>query len=1549
MSSAFESTSVDVLVQQALVLHQQGRLGEARPLYEQALSIEPDDFEALQLLGALCAQSQQYVQALDLLSNALRLKPDHAVCYNNRGFALKELKRFDEALSSYDAALALKPNYADAHNNRAVVLQELRQFDEALESYEAAVLLNPDNPSRYYNRGNAFQNLKRTTEALESYDRAIALDPQYADAYNNRGNALKELRRLTEALASYEQALRLKPEYVDAHNNRGVTLQELGRFDEGLASYDRALALNPEYVDAYNNRGTILQELKRHDEALASYDQGIALRPNDAAVYSNRGNVLTDMERLVEALASYDKALELAPDYAQAHNNKGIALQKLGRLNEALDCFARAIEIQADYADFYYNRGNTLQKLKRCEDALKSYDKAIALNPDYAAAYNNRGNSLEELRRLGDALASYDKAIALKPEYAAAYNNRGFVLKDLKRVEETLLSFEQALRLKPDYDFLPGMVQHIKMFMCDWRGFDEGVLKILEKIQRNEKASAPFLLLALSDAPLIHRLCSQIFFEQNSPLNHSLGAIPKRDKKNKIHIGYFSTDFRNHPMSFLTAELFELHDAKQFEITAIALGPASQDPIRTRLKKAFHRFIEVRDQSDYEVAKLSRELGIDIAVDLNGFTTGARTSIFSYRAAPIQVNYLGYPGTMAANYIDYIVADRTLVPASSRDHYSEKIVYMPGSYMANDRKRVISERHFTRQELGLPDNAFVFACFNNNFKITPKTFECWMRILKSVAQSVLWLFEDNPIAVVNLKKEAQQRGVHPDRLVFAKRMPLEEHLARHRQADLFIDTLPYNAHTTASDALWAGLPVVTLIGDAFASRVAASLLNAIDLPELIANTPAEYEALAIELATHPKKLQAIREKLARHRMTKPLFDAPAFTKSLEAAYTKMMERYWADLPPDHLFIDSSPLDVKQLLKQALALHQLGKFAEAQPLYVQALNLEPNSFETLQLLGALAAQTKQFTYAVELLSKALQLNASHAVVHNNLGFALKELNRLDEALIYHDKALELNGDFAEAHNNRGAALMDLKRFDEALVSFTRAIELNQRFAEAHSNLGNTLRELKRLDQALVSYERAIALRPNYELLFGTILHTKMRICDWNGFEQKNEQLIALVQNKQTLATPFSMLALTDSPKLQRQNTENFVNTRYPYKSVLGPLSKRLKGGKIRVGYFSSDFTNHPVSILTAELYELHDRSRFEMVAFSLQAAAPDDPMRQRIAKAFDRFIDVDNQSDQEIAQLSRSLGIDIAVDLGGHTQFARTGIFACRAAPVQVNYLGYPGTMGAQYIDYIVADHTVIPVAARQHYTEKIVYMPKSYMAQDRKRIISDRKFTRQELGLPEDAFVFACLNNNYKITPTIFDSWMRILKTVSGSVLWLKETNSFVTANLKNESTSRGVDPNRLIFASNMPLPEDHLARYCHADLFIDTLPFNAHTTASDALWAGLPVLTLQGESFAGRVAASLLNAIHLPELITHTQLEYETTAIKLATQPELLAKTRQQLMTHRLTTPLFDTPAFTRALEEAYNLMMERYWADLPPEHLYVEAASPDVTQTPPLSSNQT
>jgi len=704
--------------------------------------------------------------------------------------------------------------------------------------------------------GLALQEKGDLEQAELSYKKALDLAPGRPSVMNNLAAVFIELRKYPEARQLCETLLEINPEDETALLNLGNCQIKLGSAEEALLSYDKALGVKPEYADALNNRGSALLELKRLPEALESCNRALALKPDHVEALNNRGNVLLELKRPGEALASYERALAVRPDHVEA----------------------------------LYNRGNVLLELKRPGEALASYELALGVKPGYAEALNNRGYALLQLNRPEEALASFDRALATNPDYAQALNSRGDALLDLGRHEELIENCRTLLRVKPDYGYARGGLLRARMQCCEWAEYDESAARISEDIRAGKRADTPFNFLAVSESAADQLRCSRIFVADKHPAAAQPVWHGERYRHDKIRVAYLSADLRNHAVAFLIAGLIEAHDRTRFDIAAISIGPDSNDEMRARLRSAFDRMIDVRNKSDHEVALLLRELEIDIAIDLQGFTKHCRPGILAHRAAPVQVNYLGYPGTMGADYIDYIIGDRCVIPPGHHPGYTEKVVYMPDCYQVNDSKRRIAERTPTRAELGLPEKAFVFCCFNNNHKINPGVFDVWMRLLSKVQGSVLWLLEDNKTVARNLRREAERRGIAGGRVIFAPRVKMEEHLARQRLADLFLDTLPYNAHVTASDALWVGLPLVTHRGGAFAGRVAASLLNAVGLPELITNSREDYEALALKLAVDRDLLADLKARLARNRATHPLFDTDRFRRHIEAAYVTMWER-----------------------------------------------------------------------------------------------------------------------------------------------------------------------------------------------------------------------------------------------------------------------------------------------------------------------------------------------------------------------------------------------------------------------------------------------------------------------------------------------------------------------------------------------------------------------------------------------------------------------------------------------------------------------------------
>jgi len=723
--------------------------------------------------------------------------------------------------------------------------------------------------------------------------RQIKLQPQRSAAIQakfQQALAFHQRGQLTQAEFFYRKILAQLPNHFDVLHMLGVIEAQRKNSEAAVELIDRALQLKPDDAEAFNNRGVALRDLKRHEEALASYDRALQLKPDYAEALTNRGVALGDLKRYQEALVSYDRALQLKPDYAEALTNRGVALGDLKRYQEALASYDCALQLKPDYAEALSNRGNALRDLRRHEEALASYDRALQLKPDYAEALNNRGNALRDLRRHEEALASYDRALQLRPDYAEALANRGNTLRDLNRPDEAARSFARLREIAPDCDYALGYMCNSQLHSCDWTYYAQHAERVVQAVEGGKKVDTPFSFLAVSQSAAAQLRCSRTY----SADQYLASATPlwagRRYQHDRIRIAYISADFREHPVSYLTAGLLEKHDRERFETIALSLRPEHKSTTGQRVKAAFNRFVDVSGTSDRDVAALMRELEVDIAVDLMGFTSDCRTGIFAHRPAPVQVNYLGFPATMGAEYIDYLIADRFVIPEEKQAYYAEKVVYLPDSFQANDDQRKISETVPTRLEAGLPESGFVFCSFNNSYKINPPVFEVWMRLLKTVAGSVLWLVAGHDSIKNNLRREAEERGVEPSRLVFAPRLPYADHLARFQLADLFLDTLPFNAGTTASDALWAGVPVLTCAGEAFASRMAGSLLNAVGLLELITYSMEEYEALALKLATTPAMLSDMKARLARNRTTHPLFDTDRFRRHIESAYVTMWER-----------------------------------------------------------------------------------------------------------------------------------------------------------------------------------------------------------------------------------------------------------------------------------------------------------------------------------------------------------------------------------------------------------------------------------------------------------------------------------------------------------------------------------------------------------------------------------------------------------------------------------------------------------------------------------
>jgi protein O-GlcNAc transferase len=722
-------------------------------------------------------------------------------------------------------------------------------------------------------------------------------------------------QKLTRAIHSFQagnveeadrfalEALAINPKSPDALHLRGVVAGLQNRHADAELFLRKAAEIEKKNHYIFFNLAKSLSEQEKDKESLKWHRKALELDSRHDKAWLNYGKSLFNLGEIDAAISAFDRALAINQNLAEGYSNKANCLQERKDYEEALTLYDHAIKLNSNLAQAWSYRGVALKDLKRYEEALASYERSIELKPDYAEAWNNRGVALKDLKRYEEALASYERSIELKPDYAEAWCNRGVALNDLDRHEEALASYERAIELNPDIDFMLGDLMHSQMKVCAWDKLEQRRQTLEENLLTGGKASTPLPVLGLFDNPDFQKRCAEIYARDTFSLGGRLGVLAQRPKRNKIRIGYFSMDFREHPVSNLTIELFELHDRSKFEIYGFSFGANSHDSMRQRVEKAFDKFLDVKNLGVFDIAILSRQHEIDIAIDLGGHTQDSRPQIFSARVAPIQINYLGYPGTWGSDCMDYFIGDKITVPDENIAHFSEKIVFLPNSFQVNPSHRPIVSSKPSSQDHGLPKDSFVFCCFNNSWKITPELFGQWMQVLQEVQNSVLWLYAGNLSSETNLRSEAVKHGVLVDRIIFAKQVPRDAYLAQFQHADLFLDTLPYNAGTTASDAIWAGLPVLTQIGKSFASRMAASLLTTIGAPELITHSKEEYCSLAIELASNPKRLAAIKAKLTQNRRTTPLFDTKLFAKHIEAAYQAAYDRYHAGLPPDHIDVD----------------------------------------------------------------------------------------------------------------------------------------------------------------------------------------------------------------------------------------------------------------------------------------------------------------------------------------------------------------------------------------------------------------------------------------------------------------------------------------------------------------------------------------------------------------------------------------------------------------------------------------------------------------------
>lgn len=718
--------------------------------------------------------------------------------------------------------------------------------------------------------------------------------------YYNSGN-------LQAAQQVCEQVLAADPRNADALHFLGVFALQAGRCEMAVDYIRQALGLRPNFPEAYSNLGTALKSLGRLREAVVSYRQAVQLKPDWAMAHNNLGVALEELGDDLAAEASWREAVRLQPSLADAHNNLGVILARRGAMDAAVESFRQAVAHQPSQVSGYLNLGLGLQNQGKLDEAAAQYEQALRVQGDCAAAYYSLGLLRSEQMRPQEALDCYRAAIRYKPDLADAHFSLGKLLRETGDLQGGIASYQRALELNPKDISTAGALVFALQHTCEWKNLQALTQRIIASVDNpaqdaSSRPAAPFTCLTLSIATTPEqqlRCARQWIAKQPAPLirfQHDR-STRRAAADGRITIGYASIDFREHPVAYLVVGLFENHDRRRFRTVGYSYGPDDGGPTRRRIAAAFDEFVDLQGSSSTDAARRMHADKVDILVDLGGYTRDARTQVMAMQPAPIQVSYWGYPATMAAPYMDYILVDPFIVPPDQQPFFSERLVHLPGCYMPCDSHRPISPETPRRRDCGLPEAGFVFGCFNSPYKITPAIFAVWMNLLHAVPDSALWLLEGNPLVPINLRRRAAEAGIDPRRLVFAPWTSAPEHLARYRLVDLALDCYPYSAHTTGSDALWVGCPLVTVVGETFASRVAGSLLQAIGLQDLVAGSFAEYAATALRLARDPASLAEVRQRLAANCTTCGLFDSERLARNVERAYEMMWQIYGAGEPP----------------------------------------------------------------------------------------------------------------------------------------------------------------------------------------------------------------------------------------------------------------------------------------------------------------------------------------------------------------------------------------------------------------------------------------------------------------------------------------------------------------------------------------------------------------------------------------------------------------------------------------------------------------------------
>ncbi len=1375
------------------------------------------------------------------------------------------------------------------------------QGKEAVSALQKAAVLSPDDAEAHNNLGNELTRLGRVDDAVTSLKRAVTLAPLLAEAHNNLGNALGLAKRDNDALRSYRAALEVKPNYAGAHYNLGVALTKLARLEEAETSYRQVLNINPAHADAHKNLADLLLDCGSIQEAIEHYRAALVITPNSAGIHNLLGNALQTLGLLNEARSSYARALELDPDSADAHNNLGVA-QCATNIDDAIASYRRALQIRPDYPEAHNNLGNALLDCGQVVGAIVCFERAITIKPDFAEAHNNLGTALRNIGQLGEATASYRRALQIKPDFANAHSNLLYLHAFTRNISPEA---ECALATQWEVIALSG----------------------------EERSAA-------------------------RDISHSFRSgmtVPLR-KGRRLNIGVLSAEIGNSSVAEFLEPFLQHYDRRRFHLTLFSTT-ALHNPRASRLLSFADESHSVVGISDQAAADLIRDRRIDILIETTAHMFNSRLGIVARRAAPVQCHYIGYHGSTGLTEMDWFIGDEALLPPALEAHFRERIWRLPRLWIAYKADVSLPDSKWMPR----PDGTIVLGSFNNLTKVREASLALWAKVMNAIPNSILFLKDRNAVSFAvqdRIRKTLNQYGIGDERVEFAGyTADWKSHMALYDRVDIALDPIPLNSGTTAFDALWMGVPLVSIEGTWMGARMTSAMLRALGKVEWVAQSEDEYVAIVAALAKNVTGRISERAVQRALMADSPLCDGVGLSRELENAFENMFDEFAQSAVPTN--------PIQSECDELVAIFNAGKYAEVEvqarrlasqypdhglvwklwgtallelqktealPTLEMAAQLSPNDPDVYNNLGNAFIEAKRTDEALATLRHALRLQPSFAQAHNNLGNALsqagrnaeaiesyrhalrlapdyaeaynnlgmaqKQLVRLDEAEDSYHRALELKPEYAEAHNGLGAVLQYCGRIDDAAESYRRALEISPNFARAHNNLGNSLKNLGQLDAAATCYSRALDILPNFNEAYSNLLYL-------HAFTRNIPPEAELV-----IASEWEKIVLNDADRGVAQDVERLF--RYP-------VTRSYRAGrKLKIGVLSAEIGQHAVTEFLTPFLEQLDRNRFHVTLFP--TTVRQEPRVEQLRSLADEFRTLVGLPDRAAADLIRAAEIDILIDTTGHMTGCRLGIVEHRAAPVQCHYIGYHGSTGLTEMDWFIGDEALLPHALDAHFRERIWRLPRLWIAYKCDTFLPESQWQPRSDG----SIVFGSFNNLAKVREEALALWAKVLHVVPNSTLLLKDRSSIssgVQERIRRLLSDHGIESARVVFAGHTPDWKAHMALYDSVDIALDPVPLNSGTTAFDALWMGVPLVSIEGTWMGARMTSAMLKSLGKSEWIAQSEDDYVAIVSTLAADVEGRTKQRAEQRKMMAASPLCDAVGLTRALEDAFEKMFDIRW----------------------------